>query len=119
MGKATAQGTAWESHLRKRAAALGRTARRLAKTAIKHEPDVEVEGVDMLPILAWKHYQPGDNRRKTTRIIAMQEDDFWKLYALDTQEQYGLYVQAKAAQRISVSAILKGLVNWMKHDNLD
>jgi len=69
----------------------------------------------MLPVVAWKCYVPGDTRRKTLSMVVLQEEDFWKLYALDEQEKYGLYIQSKASQRIGVYAILKGLIDWTRN----
>lgn len=110
------QGTPYESHIRKVAETLGRSARRRALSATKHEPDVEIDGSEeTLPALFWKHYQPGNTRRKTSSYVVLREQDFWKLMALDDQEQYAWLIQAKAAQRVSVAGIMQGLIGWMKN----
>jgi hypothetical protein len=116
MGKQTAQGTSYESHLRNRAISHSRTARRLAKTGQAHEADVEIEGQVMRPAVAWKHMRPtgGGVRRNSLRTVTILEEDWWNLIALDTEHKYGWQIQAKCTQRANVSAILSGLIGWMR-----
>src|SRR3990167_235828 len=114
MGNATDQGTRHESALPTRATLLGRSAQRNAKRGQAHESDVTVAGGEMLPVVAWKNYLKAGARRKSVRMVVMLEDDFWKLVALDTRAQYGYEIQAKATQNLGVSAILRGLIEWMR-----
>lgn len=114
MGKATSQGTAWESTIRKRAESNGRSAQRNAKAGQKHESDVTVTGLTYLPLVVWKNYLKGHGRRKSVRMVVMLEDDFWNLYALDTEHRYGLEIQAKATERLGIQQTLSGLLSWMQ-----
>lgn len=116
MGKQTAQGTTYESHLRNQALLIGRQARRLAKTSQAHEADVEIEGAHMRPAVAWKHMRKdeGKTRRSSLRTVTILEEDFFKLVALDYTHTLGWWVQAKCTQRANVSSILSGLIGWMK-----
>lgn len=113
MGKPTAQGTAWESSIRNRALLLGRTARRNAKLGQAHESDVTVEGQRYIPAVFWKQYAKRDQRRRTTSMVVLLEEDFWNLYALDTEHTLGLEVQAKATERLGLVSTMLGLVSWM------
>ncbi len=118
MGKATAQGTSYESHLRNQALLIGRTARRLAKTSTAHEADVEIEGAHMRPAVAWKHMRPTQGvRRSSLRTVTILEEDWFKLIALDTERTLGWQVQAKCTQRASVSSLMSGLMGWMHANN--
>lgn len=115
MGKQVAQGTAYETHLRKRAENIGRTARRTAKAGQAHEADVIVDGTEMRPVVAWKHMRPTEgSRRSSLRTVTILEDDFWRMVEMDTDHRLGWAIQAKATQRLNVSAILSGLIGWMK-----
>jgi hypothetical protein len=115
MGKQTAQGTAYETHLRTCATQQGRTARRTAKAGQAHEADVIIEGADMRPAVAWKHMIPnGGQKRSSLRTVTILEDDWFRLLGLDAEHTIGWYVQAKCTQRLSVSAIMRGLMQWMR-----
>lgn len=116
MGKATAQGTAYETHLRTRATDIGRKARRLAKAGQAHEADVEIEGAHMRPAVAWKHMRTreGGTRRSSLRTVTILEEDWFRLIALDTEHTIGWWVQAKCTQRANVSSLLSNLIGWMR-----
>jgi hypothetical protein len=115
MGKQTDQGTRLETHIRKGAESQGRTARRLAKTGRAHEADVQIEGRDMRPAVAWKSYrQTGGVKRSTLSMVIITEDDFFILLGQDTDHQLGWWIQCKATQRLSVPAILAGLMGWIR-----
>lgn len=114
MGKQTAQGTRHESAIRNRALLLGRDARRNAKLAQANESDVTITGQHMRGAVFWKWYRVGGQRRTTFRTVTIEEDFFWELYALDTTNKFGLEIQAKATQRLSVGTTLLGVLGWMK-----
>ena len=114
MGKQTDQGTRYETHIRTQATLVGRVAQRNAKRGQAHESDVTVAGQTYLPVVAWKNYLKGEQRRKSVRMVVMLEDDWWKLVALDTRAQYGYEIQAKATQVLGVRATLEGIVAWTK-----
>lgn len=116
MGKQVAQGTAHETHLRKHAAALGRTARRTAKAGQANEADVIIEGTEIRPAVAWKHMRTteGHKKRSSLRTVTILEEDWFRLMEMDTAHTLGWAIQAKATQRLNVSAILSGLMEWMK-----
>lgn len=112
------RGTAWESTLKLELEGTGRSVRRTALTATKDEPDVIVDGPELLPVLAVKHYYPskGGKKRRSLEYMAVPKDVFYKLYALDTQERYGLAIQAKARESISVRKMLSGIVGWVRNN---
>ena len=116
MSKQVDQGTRHESHIVSELGSLGYTARRLAKTGRKHEPDIEIVGETMLPLLWWKRYlvSPGKKRRETSTVVVMSEDTFKKIVDRLPDGEYGYYIQAKASQKESVTTLLKGLTEWME-----
>ena len=116
MGKQTAQGTSYESHLRNRALLVGRSARRTAKAGQAHEPDVVIEGAWRRPAVAWKHMRPtpGGVRRTSLSTVTILEEDFFRLIEMDTDAAMGWLIQAKCTQRLSVSAIMSGLTEWIR-----
>lgn len=115
MGKQVAQGTAWESTIRTAFGSTGAIARRNAKTGRKHEADVTVEGIQMLPLVAWKHYSPAGSRRKTLALYIVSAEDFHRMYRELPGGEFGFHIQAKATQRLSVPAVYAGLKEWVKH----
>lgn len=116
MGRQVDQGTRHESAIVSIARAMGRKAERLAKTGTKHEADVRIEGTEMLPAIAWKRYvHTAGKRRRTVNMVVLRQQDFWKLIDKDTEADYGFFVQAKAAEKVSVSAILEGLITWIRN----
>lgn len=113
MGKQVAQGTRWESTIRTAFGSSGATARRNAKTGQKHEADVTVEGDNMLPLVAWKHYAPAGSRRKTLPLYIVGADDFHRIFDALPRGMFGFHIQAKATQRLSVPAVYAGLRDWV------
>ena len=70
----------------------------------------------MRPAVAWKVYYPSQagNKRRSLRLVILEEDDFIRMLGQDGDGVLGWYIQAKAAQRISVKAEMLGLREWMK-----
>lgn len=111
MGKQTKQGTEWETEIVRKANAHARGAERIAKQGVKHEPDVRVWGSKYLPVVFWKNWvKRSGKRRRSVRMVALLEEDFWKLVDKDDTGEYGFLVQAKSTQTLSVRATLEGLV---------
>lgn len=112
------QGTAWETEIVRRAKSIEVPALRLVKQGQKDEADVFVgwdpENPDAIAALLWKRIvkSGGKNRQPLGEryVAVLTVDDFLTLV-----EQAGadVWVQAKWAEQISVTRVLKGLRDWL------
>lgn len=112
------QGTAWETEIVRRAKSIEVPALRLVKQGQKDEADVFVgwdpENPDAIAALLWKRIvkSGGKNRQPLGEryVAVLTVDDFLTLV-----EQAGadVWVQAKWAEQISVTKVLKGLRDWL------
>lgn len=116
MGKQTAQGTRHETRLVGRIATAGREGVRQAKAGQKNEADVRISGFPMRPAVAWERWigKKNDGRRRAVRMVTITEEHFIELLDADEDACYGYWVQCKSAQTISMSAVLEGLINWIR-----
>lgn len=112
------QGTAWETEIVRRAKSIELPAIRLVKQGQKDEADVfvgwDAENPDAFAALLWKRIvkSGGKNRQPLGEryVAVLTVDDFLTLV-----EQAGadVWVQAKWAEQISVTKVLKGLRDWL------
>jgi hypothetical protein len=56
----------------------------------------------------------GHKKRSSLHTVTILEEDWFRMMALDTEHVLGWAVQAKATQRLNVSATISGLMSWMK-----
>jgi hypothetical protein len=116
VGKQVDQGTRFESRMVNNAHKAGRAASRLPKTGVKDEPDLQIRGHSVHPAVGVEHWLkiPGQKRRTAIRYVAIPEDVFNLMLALDEEQEMGFLVQAKSRQAINVRKTLEGLMVWMK-----
>jgi len=115
------QGTAWETEIVNRAKAKSIPAIRLVKQGQKDEADVLLGGTWdnwNIPVLIWKRIvkSKGKNRQPLGEryVVVLGLDDFIDLMAeLNEMGWPSIWVQAKWAEQISVTKVLKGLRDWL------
>lgn len=117
--KHVAQGTEWETSIRKAIEALGLFVTRTPKTGQADEPDLIAygSGTHQYPLVMWKQLRPGlrNGRRLSHRVVVMNYDDFLKLLNWVPVEAFKvLWIQAKSTERLNAPAILRGLMTWVK-----
>ena len=117
--KHVAQGTTWETTIRKAFDDLGIFVTRTPKTGQADEPDLIVygEGERQLSLVFWKQLRPSPlgQRRLSHRVVVLNYDDFIHLLRFISPSAYRvLWIQAKATERLNAPAILRGLMSWVK-----
>lgn len=116
--KHVAQGTVWETSIRKGIEGLNLFVTRTPKTGVADEPDLIVYGAgdDQYPLLFWKQMRPAPRgRRLSHRVVVMNYDDFLRLLSWVPVEAFKvLWIQAKSTERLNAPAILRGLMTWVK-----
>ena len=127
MGKATAQGTRWESQIVKDLHDVGLSARRTAKAGQKGEADVvgnKFGGTNFprtftVHVVAWKRLtsNAGGKRRSKMgegKVAVIPWDQFVELSRASSRD-LDIIIQAKATQALSVTVVLKELRDWWKN----
>lgn len=128
MGKQTAQGTQWETRIVNHLESRGLDAMRRAKAGQKGEADVAAYHTGRsaltldLQVVAWKRLTPsaGGKRRSAMGeplVAVLPWDQFCDLVS-ESDRDVDIMIQAKAAQALSVTVVLKGLRDWWRqHGN--
>ena len=112
------QGTAWETMLVNKAKAKELPALRLVKQGQKNEADVfmgwDADNPDAIAAVLWKRIVKagGKNRQPLGEryVAVLTVDDFLDLVRAAGAD---VWVQAKWAEQISVTKVLRGLRDWL------